>query len=141
MQAVACRYYSASQCYCAHVLPFHAPASVPGVWLPCCGLPAFNHTWSWVPAQSAMPRPTSAASRSGRLLLFPDKIDRRPFGNGACKLQGVPVRQTNAAVRLRFADFRRVGCSMNAITLAGQTDPNCTHRIVGPGLIVNGFLE
>ena len=74
------------------------------------------------------PIPTS------RTLLFTNEINRSPLRNNRGELQGVPIRQSYASMRLRLANFARLWSAMNAVTFARQTNPNDTHWIVGARL-------
>ena len=64
-------------------------------------------------------------------LLFAYEINRGSLRYTRSELQGVPIRQTHASVRLRLADFARLWGAMNAVAFTCQTNPNDTHWIVG----------
>ena len=49
-----------------------------------------------------------ALASAGRLVLFTEKIDRDPLRHVGSKLQGIPIRQTHASVRLGLADLSRL---------------------------------
>jgi len=71
---------------------------------------------------------------ASRTLLFANEINRSSGRQFRSELQGVPIRQSNASVRLRLANFARFWSAMNAVTFTRQTNPNDTHWIVGTRL-------
>src|SRR5262249_23495229 len=74
------------------------------------------------------PIPTS------RTLLFTDEINRSSLRHIRSELQGVPISQSYASMRLGLANFARLWSAMNAVTFTRETNPNDTHRIVGARL-------
>src|SRR5262245_1873845 len=63
-------------------------------------------------------------------LLFANEINRSSLRHIRSELQGVPIRQSYASVRLRLANFARFRSAVNAVTFTRQTNPNDTHWIV-----------
>src|ERR1700748_1879276 len=48
-------------------------------------------------------------------LILTHKIDRNSFANRCCKLQRIPVRQSNTPVRFGLADLIRIRRTVNTI--------------------------
>ena len=71
---------------------------------------------------------------ASRTFLFANEINRGSLRHTRGELQGVPIRQTHASVRLRLANFARLWSAMNAVAFTRQTNPNDTHWIVGTRL-------
>src|ERR1700738_3962311 len=67
----------------------------------------------------------------GRILLgVVDERHERPLGYPFGDAFGVPVRQTDAAVRFRFGHASRERGAVNAIAVGGKIDPHRADRIV-----------
>ena len=75
--------------------------------------------------------PPMSAMSASRTFLFANEINRGSLRHTRSELQGVPIRQTHASVRLRLANFARLWSAMNAVAFTRQTNPNDTHWIVG----------
>src|SRR6187200_2039650 len=58
-----------------------------------------------------------------------------------CKLKRIPVRQTNAAMRSRFADLVWIRSAMNAVSLGGKIDPYGAYWVVGSRRYVQLFID
>src|SRR6188768_4184647 len=58
-----------------------------------------------------------------------------------CKLKRIPVRQTNAAMRGRFADLVRIRSAMDAVTLGGKIDPHGADWVVWSWRYVQLFIH
>ena len=91
-----------------------------------------NETSTGVVSRIGEVRKAIDRARHPALLLVADKIDRDAFGNCVRKLEGIPVGETNAAVRLGLADVLRLRGAVDAVAIA-EIDPHAADRIVGAG--------
>src|SRR5690348_2402762 len=67
--------------------------------------------------------------------------DWRSLAEMLCKLKRIPVRQTNAAMRGRFADLVRIRSAMDAVTLGGKIDPHGAYWVVWSRRYVQLFID
>src|SRR5215471_20438119 len=62
-----------------------------------------------------------------------EKRNRYARANTAGEVKGIPIGESDAAMRLGLADTFRMRRPMNSITCLGQIDPDQADRIVGTG--------
>src|ERR1700751_2165526 len=80
----------------------------------------------------------SLLSARQRDRLLAEEGDGNSFVDPAGEIEGVPIGQTNAAVRVGFANLSRFRRSMNTVAVFAQIDPNNPGGIVWAG--TNGHL-
>src|ERR1700693_5737238 len=71
----------------------------------------------------------SALSAAFRLI---DEYDGRSLFDISAQQAGVPISQPNATMGFGFADFGRMGRTMDTISLRRQPDPVGSRRIIRP---------
>src|SRR5712675_3419222 len=59
--------------------------------------------------------------------------DPNAFGHAVGDAFGVPIRQSDAAVRLGLGHLPRKRSAMDAVTLSRKVDPHRADRVVRPG--------